>query len=263
MAANVLATRSLLELAARAGVRDVRVSVERQERPAAERVRRHQTPRRGAGPGHAPATASWAIVRYVNIIGTRGSVIETFTQQVLADQPLSVTDERMTRYWISMDEAIWCALAGRASARRRARSSCQLVASLCRCSRPRGDWLAGIVPSTCRIRCCAPASGPANACTKCCCRRTSRSQTVAGARAAIGAHARARLRHSRASRDGRSPERAGRQRRPRVAGADLSGGRGRAAVNPDPLAAAGLSGSPSPPRSAWRSSPSATGGGWA
>jgi FlaA1/EpsC-like NDP-sugar epimerase len=53
----------------------------------------------------------WAVVRFVNIIGTRGSVIETFTQQVLADRPLSVTDERMTRYWISMREAMWCALA--------------------------------------------------------------------------------------------------------------------------------------------------------
>jgi FlaA1/EpsC-like NDP-sugar epimerase len=52
----------------------------------------------------------WAVVRYVNIIGTRGSVIETFTQQILARRPLSVTDERMRRYWISMDEAIWCAL---------------------------------------------------------------------------------------------------------------------------------------------------------
>jgi FlaA1/EpsC-like NDP-sugar epimerase len=57
------------------------------------------------------------VVRYVNIIGTRGSVIETFTQQVQADQPLSVTDERMTRYWISMDEAVWCALStGRCAA---------------------------------------------------------------------------------------------------------------------------------------------------
>jgi O-antigen biosynthesis protein WbqV len=58
----------------------------------------------------------WAIVRYVNIIGTRGSVIETFTQQLLADQPLSVTDERMTRYWISMAEAVWCLLSAATSA---------------------------------------------------------------------------------------------------------------------------------------------------
>jgi FlaA1/EpsC-like NDP-sugar epimerase len=35
-------------------------------------------------------------------------VIETFTQQVLDNRPLSVTDERMTRYWISMREALWC-----------------------------------------------------------------------------------------------------------------------------------------------------------
>ena len=58
----------------------------------------------------AGGNRQWVVVRYVNIIGTRGSVIETFTQQVLADQPLSVTDERMTRYWISMQEALWCAL---------------------------------------------------------------------------------------------------------------------------------------------------------
>jgi FlaA1/EpsC-like NDP-sugar epimerase len=51
-----------------------------------------------------------AVVRFVNIIGTRGSVIETFTHQVVAEQPLSVTDARMTRYWISMHEALWSLL---------------------------------------------------------------------------------------------------------------------------------------------------------
>jgi FlaA1/EpsC-like NDP-sugar epimerase len=54
---------------------------------------------------------SWYVVRYVNIIGTRGSVIETFVQQIRDERPLSVTDERMTRYWISMDEALWLLLA--------------------------------------------------------------------------------------------------------------------------------------------------------
>src|SRR4029453_11927461 len=51
-----------------------------------------------------------AIVRYVNVIGTRGSVIEVFSNQGQAGRPLSVTDERMTRYWISMDEALWSLL---------------------------------------------------------------------------------------------------------------------------------------------------------
>lgn len=59
----------------------------------------------------------WCLVRYVNIIGTRGSVIETFSSQARERRPLSVTDERMTRYWISMHEALWVLLeAARAGA---------------------------------------------------------------------------------------------------------------------------------------------------
>jgi FlaA1/EpsC-like NDP-sugar epimerase len=51
------------------------------------------------------------VVRYVNILGTRGSVMEIFASQARDDRPLSVTDRRMTRYWISMDEALWSLLA--------------------------------------------------------------------------------------------------------------------------------------------------------
>ena len=50
------------------------------------------------------------VVRYVNIVGTRGSVVEIFSNQVRDGSPLTVTDERMTRYWISMDEALWSLL---------------------------------------------------------------------------------------------------------------------------------------------------------
>lgn len=56
------------------------------------------------------------VVRFVNIIGTRGSVIETFSQQIQEDYPLSVTHAGMTRYWISMEEALWALLnAGRSA----------------------------------------------------------------------------------------------------------------------------------------------------
>lgn len=59
----------------------------------------------------------WVLVRYVNILGTRGSVVETFATQVQNGTPLGVTDDRMTRYWISMDEALWLLLgAGHAAA---------------------------------------------------------------------------------------------------------------------------------------------------
>jgi len=46
------------------------------------------------------------IIRYVNILGSSGSVLETFAQQARANAPLTLTDPRMTRYWMAMDEAI-------------------------------------------------------------------------------------------------------------------------------------------------------------
>ena len=109
VASNVLATRSLLELAQRAQTQTlVYPSSDKSVLPPSVY---------GATKRLAEALVQtmcgqrqWAVVRYVNIVGTRGSVIETFTQQILADRPLSITDERMTRYWISMDEALWCAL---------------------------------------------------------------------------------------------------------------------------------------------------------
>ena len=58
------------------------------------------------------AQKRFAVVRFVNIIGTRGSVIDNFSKWVSEGVPLRVTDERMTRYWMSMNEALWCLLIG-------------------------------------------------------------------------------------------------------------------------------------------------------
>jgi FlaA1/EpsC-like NDP-sugar epimerase len=109
VATNVLATRTLLELASRAETQTlVYPSSDKSVLPPSVYG---ATKRLAEALVQAMCGARrWAVVRYVNIIGTRGSVIETFTQQILAERPLSVTDDRMTRYWISMDEAIWSAL---------------------------------------------------------------------------------------------------------------------------------------------------------
>lgn len=45
------------------------------------------------------------IVRLVNVFGTQGSVVETFAGLIRAGQSLTITDERMDRYWITMAEA--------------------------------------------------------------------------------------------------------------------------------------------------------------
>lgn len=53
-------------------------------------------------------------VRYGNVIGSRGSVVPVFKQQLERDGRITITDERMTRFWITLPQAVdlvLCALA--------------------------------------------------------------------------------------------------------------------------------------------------------
>jgi FlaA1/EpsC-like NDP-sugar epimerase len=51
------------------------------------------------------------LLRLVNVAGTAGSVVEVFTRQIAAGLPISVTDRRMDRYWMTMAEATQLLLA--------------------------------------------------------------------------------------------------------------------------------------------------------
>lgn len=46
------------------------------------------------------------ITRYGNVMGSRGSVIPLFVEQIQADQPLTITDPAMTRFMMSIDDAV-------------------------------------------------------------------------------------------------------------------------------------------------------------
>ncbi len=48
----------------------------------------------------------YSIVRYGNVMGSRGSVIPFFIQKKQQDEPLPITDKRMTRFWITLEESV-------------------------------------------------------------------------------------------------------------------------------------------------------------
>jgi UDP-N-acetylglucosamine 4,6-dehydratase len=49
---------------------------------------------------------TFSVVRYGNVMGSRGSVIPWWKSLAEAGLPLPITDLRMTRFWISIDQAV-------------------------------------------------------------------------------------------------------------------------------------------------------------
>jgi len=53
-----------------------------------------------------PDKTTISVTRYGNVMATRGSVIPLFVQQIKLGQPMTVTDPNMTRYLMSLEEAV-------------------------------------------------------------------------------------------------------------------------------------------------------------
>jgi UDP-N-acetylglucosamine 4,6-dehydratase len=48
----------------------------------------------------------FSVVRYGNVLGSRGSVVPFFKELAAEGKPVPITDPRMTRFWISLPEAV-------------------------------------------------------------------------------------------------------------------------------------------------------------
>ena len=58
-----------------------------------------------AGTYTGKGKTKFAIVRFGNVLGSRGSVFQIFQKQIKMKKPLTVTDKRMTRFIMSISEA--------------------------------------------------------------------------------------------------------------------------------------------------------------
>lgn len=56
--------------------------------------------------GYAPHGTAFAALRYGNVTGSRGSVFGVWARALAEGRPLPLTDPAMTRFWITLDEAV-------------------------------------------------------------------------------------------------------------------------------------------------------------
>ncbi len=103
---NVLGTMNVVDAAGSVGTRRfVQISTDKAVHPSsvmgASKRLAEQTVL-----AHAPAGAAYCTVRFGNVLGSRGSVIPTFSRQIAQGGPVTVTDPRMTRFFMSVEEAV-------------------------------------------------------------------------------------------------------------------------------------------------------------
>ena len=103
---NVLGTQNVVDAAAMVGTcRFVQISTDKAVHPSsvmgASKRLAEQTLL-----AHAPVGAAYCAVRFGNVLGSHGSVIPTFARQIAQGGPVTVTDDRMTRFFMSVEEAV-------------------------------------------------------------------------------------------------------------------------------------------------------------
>ncbi|MGC4110518.1 MAG: nucleoside-diphosphate sugar epimerase/dehydratase [Nocardioides sp.] len=103
---NVIGTRNVLEAASRAGVeRLVNISTDKAANPSSVLGYSKRLAERLTS-GYATSTSQkYLSVRFGNVLGSRGSVLTAFAQQVGEGGPVTITHPEVTRYFMTVGEA--------------------------------------------------------------------------------------------------------------------------------------------------------------
>lgn len=105
---NIIGTRNVIEAGSRNGMqRFVLISTDKAVQPtsvmgATKRTAELMTQLGAARDDGCVYTA----VRFGNVLGSRGSVIPTFVEQIKSGGPVTVTDPEMSRYFMTVNEAV-------------------------------------------------------------------------------------------------------------------------------------------------------------
>jgi len=105
---NVVGTRNLIEAASRVGAdRFVLISTDKAVDPNSVMGASKRAAEILVKTGNARDDGCiYTAVRFGNVLGSRGSVIPTFVSQIRAGGPVTVTDSRMKRYFMTVNEAV-------------------------------------------------------------------------------------------------------------------------------------------------------------
>jgi FlaA1/EpsC-like NDP-sugar epimerase len=104
---NVWATLDLLEITAKVGVkRFVNISTDKAADPCSVLGYTKRLTERLTSHFASEARGTYLSVRFGNVLGSRGSMLSVFQSQIERGGPLTVTDPHVTRFFMTVEEAV-------------------------------------------------------------------------------------------------------------------------------------------------------------